>query len=100
MFSMDIFKKLIVPSSVLILLFLIFWRWFTPGILSGGDWPYLYPQAVNEVVPFSVWDTLFNNGLGMGALPKIWFDAYALTIVKLANIMSWPVFERIVWFFP
>lgn len=97
---MNSIKNYIVPGLVCILILLIFGKWLYPGVLSGGDWPYLYPQAVAEVVPLSAWDTLFNNGIGMNAMPKIWFDAYALTIVKIANILTWPIFERVVWYFP
>jgi len=94
------FEKIIVPVLTVLTFLLIFWRWFGKGVLSGGDWPYLYPKALGEVVPFSTWDMVFNNGLGQSSLPKIWFDSYSLTIVKLAQIISWPFFERIVWFFP
>lgn len=97
---MDKLKKIIVPGSIVILFLVIFGRWLMMGVLSTGDWPYLFPQAVQELVPFSTWDTLFNNGMGQSALPKIWFDSYALSMVKLANILSWPLFERVVWFIP
>lgn len=93
-------KQVIVPLFIIVLLVLIFGRWFLPGVLSGGDWPFLYPRAVVEIVPLSTWDTLFNNGVGMSAMSKIWFDVYALTIVKLANFLTWPIFERAVWYFP
>lgn len=93
-------KKIIVPGFVALLFLSIFGRWFGAGVLSIGDWPYLFPKAVQELVPFSTWDTLFNNGMGQSALPKIWFDSYALSMVKLASVLSWPLFERAVWFVP
>ncbi len=92
--------KITVPTLVFLLILSIFYRWFWGGVLAGGDWPYLYPQGVLEVVPLSSWDLLFNNGMGQSAFPKIWFDAYSLLIVKLAQFLPWGVFERLVWFFP
>lgn len=93
-------KKFLIPCAIIFLYLVIFYRWFQFGLLAGGDWPFLYPQAIKEIVPLSTWDVLFSGTLGSSSLPKIWFDSYALSIVKLANILSWPLFERIIWFFP
>lgn len=93
-------QKIIFPLLVILLFITVFRGWFSTGILSGGDWPYLYPSAITQISPFSSWDIIFSNGLGQNSMPKIWFDSYALTIVKTANILSWPVFERFIWFFP
>lgn len=93
-------KKILLPTLVFLLFLTIFRGWLSSGVLSSGDWPYLYKSAVAQLTPFSTWDMVFSNGMGQSSLPKIWFDSYALTIVKLANVLSWPLFERAIWFFP
>lgn len=97
---MGVIQKYLAFGFIVIFFLIVFRGWFLPGVLSYGDWPYLYPSSVSQIVPFSSWDVLFNNGMGQSSLPKIWFDSYALSLVKIANILSWPVFERLIWFFP
>jgi len=97
---MGVIRKYLAFCFVVIFFLVVFRGWFSSGVLSSGDWPYLYPSSVSQIVPFSSWDVLFNNGMGQSSLPKIWFDSYALSLVKIANVLSWPIFERLIWFFP
>lgn len=93
-------QKYIFLGLAIILFVLIFIKWTFPGDLSSGDWPYLYPSAIYQHQILTLWDPYINGGFGQSVIHQFWFNAYALTIVKLANILSWSVFERLVWFFP
>ncbi len=97
---MGAIQKYLAFCFIVIFFLVVFRGWFSSGVLSSGDWPYLYPSSISQIVSFSSWDVLFNNGMGQSSLPKIWFDSYALSLVKIANTLSWPVFERLIWFFP
>lgn len=93
-------KNLFVPGSILLIYIFIFFRWANFKVLSTGDWLYLYPKAVQEIVPFTTWDLLFSGTTSNSDLPRLWFDPYALVVTKLSAFIGWPMFERFVWFVP
>ncbi len=82
-----------------VIIFIIFRPWFSNGLLSGGDWIYLFSKSMQEISPFSSWDLTFN-GMGWSVLPTFWVQSYSFSTLKLASLISWVLYERIFWFFP
>jgi hypothetical protein len=93
-------SRLTFPVLIIATIFFVYRSWFVFLPLSTGDWPYLFPQAIYEVVPSSSWSGLFTFELGETTVPRLWFSIYASSLVKIALLIPWPIFERIIWFFP
>lgn len=83
----------------LLVILIIFRPWFSQDLLSGGDWIYLFPKAIEEITPFSAWDSTFN-GMGQSIIPTLWHQSYSFTALKAGSILPWFLYERIFWFIP
>lgn len=78
----------------------IFCRWFTMGQIIGGDWPFLFDEALREFsLPVPVWHTWFGNGLG-GITPVFSlqiFNNFTTSLAYFFNI-PWVAVYKIFWF--
>lgn len=83
----------------LTIIFVIFRHLFNPVPLSGGDWIYLFPQAIKEITPFSAWDSTFN-GAGQSIIPVLWHQSYSFLSLRIGSFLPWILYERLFWFVP
>ncbi len=82
----------------------VFRAWFAFAPLSAGDWSYRYLEEVKEFsfLP-TIWNTQWGGGLGKNSLFIVPLEVYYRGMADIAvNIfhMSWPLYERVVWFMP
>lgn len=88
----------------LLLLFLIFNSWLTPGTLSSGDWLYKYHDSLSDIplIP-SVWDPLVGDRIGGNAAFLLGLNTYYIdTAFVFLNAMQlpWEIYERVIWYIP
>lgn len=86
--------------GVVALLGLVYWRWFVPGELLGGDLPYFYREFLRGVrLPAPLWSTY--RGIGGGITPLLGLDTLqALSIVFFVQLLHlpWVIVYKIGWF--
>ena len=78
----------------------VYWRWFfLPGVLSGGDWPYVWDQMARL---FSLTPVYTREYLGFGAttLPFTPLEWYFQATGRLFVFLPWEIVERLFWFIP
>lgn len=71
-------------------------------VLTGGDWPYLWPLTINSLSHFpSAWDNFFNFGLGNNSVFSLWIMSYLNFTSWLAYLIpSWTFISTIFWILP
>lgn len=77
----------------------IFRNWFTPTLLTGGDWVYYTPTMVRDATFLAGWDDRYS-GMGNNKIVKLPLEAYFIGTMKLTQGIDWRWYERIFWFFP
>lgn len=93
--------KLISVCFLLSVFTIVFWSWFSPGPIIGGDWPYFFEEMLSEfrLYPQS-WNPMYSNGLG-GVIQNYFLNQYLhLTVYLFVNILhiSWIVTYKVLWF--
>ena len=91
--------------STLFFILLILWvfkSWFSFKPVTARDWFFLYPQNLKELskIP-QLWDNQGWGGLGRFK-PYNWSFFYFQWPAKILSLfgLSWPVIEKIIWFWP
>lgn len=85
---------------VMVVLLSIYGRWLTSHqSLTGGDWPFLYPEGMSS---FSLLPQNFRVyiGLGQSTLLLAPIEWYFQASARIGSPLGWPVVERLFWFFP
>lgn len=94
-------KKLPIETVLIILvLLLVYGRWLTGNqSLSGGDWPFLFPEGMSlfSLLPQSV---RVYIGLGQSTLLFAPIEWYFQASARIGSTLGWPVVERLFWFYP
>ncbi|MCX6705171.1 MAG: hypothetical protein NT162_02430, partial [Candidatus Woesebacteria bacterium] len=95
---------IILPLSVILLIVWVFRFWFSPDVISSGDFGYLSNNAIDRlyIYPY-LWNTSFGSGLGGNITYILALNTfYYASALLLHNIFrfGWEVIERIVWFWP
>ncbi|HSD98649.1 MAG TPA: hypothetical protein VLB73_03045 [Patescibacteria group bacterium] len=83
----------------IVILLILFKTWFLPGVLTGGDMPYYFPELMKSVPFLSSWD-IRSLGMGSSMLPTLWLQMYTTATLKVFSFLPWDMYVRIVWFFP
>lgn len=87
---------------LLLLLILIFWNWWLPGVRVANDFPMISNKTLTEYfsVPF-VWYTSGSSGLGEYGVFTLWSWQQGLLLGLLAKIgLDLSVQERLVFIIP
>jgi hypothetical protein len=86
---------------VILLLFisaLAFHRWFSFSIFSKSDWPYLFPETLNEYFNYNTWSVRTNLG---SPDSTIWRFPYYYLIGLMSRLnLGYSVIEKILVFWP
>ncbi len=94
--------RLINTCFLLSIFTIVFWSWFSPGPIIGGDWPYFFTETIREFRSYpESWNTVYGGGLG-GVIPNYFLNQYLhLTIFPFVNILHipWIITYKIFWFF-
>ncbi|MEK7158762.1 MAG: hypothetical protein AAB733_04290, partial [Patescibacteria group bacterium] len=76
----------------------IYRHWFRPGLLTGGDWGFHFPQTMLDWWPgWQLWD----SGLNFGRILDQFFLQFSLYgwITKTFGV-TYSISERVIWFGP
>lgn len=79
-------------------------RWFSPGVLTASDFPYISSQRMSE---FSLlpegWSEQNGNGLGGHTFATVNLDTYVSFGIKMLVLVfgiPWSIVSRLLFFFP
>jgi hypothetical protein len=95
-------NKVNIFLTVIIILItgLIYYRWFAPGLIIGGDWPFLFDEALKEF-PLAVpsWNTWLGNGLG-GTSSFYFLQSFENFTTAFVNFLHipWVIVYKFLWF--
>lgn len=97
-------NKLLFLIVLVIVVGFLFRNWFSSGLISSGDFGYLYNETIAQMqgVPY-LWDTSFGNGLGGDIsfiLPLNTFYFMSAFVLHTLFGFDWVLIERLVWFWP
>lgn len=95
-------RKIFTTIGGVLLILLIFREWFSGGLLSSGDWHFLF---VKSLIPWKsgiwAWDTTYGNGFGSSDVFLLPLNSYFLASSKfLLFFLPWNLVERIIFFWP
>ncbi len=83
-----------------LILGLVYYRWFTLTPVVGGDWPYFFNETIREfTLTVPPWNTWYGNGLG-GTSPIYFLQIYQNFTIFLSNSLNipWIIIYKISWF--
>lgn len=97
-------KNYIGLGIVIVFISIIYFSWFSPGLISAGDFWYYFPSMYGVFdIAGSAWSWQHGNGLGINSVlyQAIQVD-FGLPILLLAKIMKlpWQWTERLGFFYP
>ena len=83
-------------ASVIIVI-LIYWRWFLPGAITWGDWGYYTKGSFSDIAP-----GLWGGGLGGDQISGVAYAPLIIISAFLARTFDWSysIVERVTCFFP
>src|SRR5260221_10383340 len=83
-----------------VIIFCIFHNWFFLHDITGGDWPFFFPQRLYQTafIP-PAWNSVLNNGLG-GISPLYSLQVFHQFTISISNIfhIPWIIIYKIFWF--
>jgi len=93
-------SNLLFSLLLLVLIGIIYREWFFSKEIIGGDWPYVFPEVLKDMLfPPSSWVSWQGNGLG-GINPVYFLHLYQNFTVSIAYYLGipWTAIYKIFWF--
>ncbi len=79
---------------------IVYHAWFTPGVITAGDFPYITLAHLRDGAPFpSLWDSTLSLGSYSIISAPMFPQAAIQGLLAYAGI-GWSMSERIVWIIP
>ncbi len=101
---MKFIRNHIVPAGIISIIFFLYRNWFSKGVLSATDFPFLYPMALGDFLwrPYA-WSHILGNGLGGVTYAVLNLNMYLAagvrSIVFLLHI-PWNIAYRLLFYWP
>jgi len=78
----------------------VYYRWFLPNPIIGGDWPFFYQETLGSFsLPVPSWNPLEGNGLGaVSPIYVLQQFQYVTTNISYLFHIPWVIVYKISWF--
>lgn len=101
---MKFFRKNVLNLFVLLCIVFVYRNWFTKGLLSAPDFPFVHPTALGDYTwwPYA-WSHSLGNGIGGTTLTLLNLNTYVSLGIRLLVFtfhLSWNAVYRLLFFWP